>query len=152
MGGNHSICSKLLGGRKSLETIISQPNFSIINNMIPPSKWLSKMDHGKAISNTFQRPVFLLPESLGLGAFEGNQRIKNNATHHWFKKICFSSHMQLNLEVGAQGLLLTLKPGPPVYQENLICFGTVTVQQILVKSLLEKGWSNNRSFTSISGA
>ncbi|KNZ50328.1 hypothetical protein VP01_448g9 [Puccinia sorghi] len=33
---------------------------SRINNKIPPSKWLSKMDHRQAIANTFQMPVFFL--------------------------------------------------------------------------------------------
>ncbi|KNZ49820.1 uncharacterized protein VP01_475g3 [Puccinia sorghi] len=57
---------QLAKGETMVKTIISQLQVSRINNKIPPSKWLSKMDHGKAISNTFQRPVVFLPveESL----------------------------------------------------------------------------------------
>ncbi|KNZ54382.1 hypothetical protein VP01_2961g2 [Puccinia sorghi] len=60
----------LLGGETLVRNSISQLKVSRINNKIPPFKWLSKMGHGKAIANTFQRPVFFLSleESLSLSA------------------------------------------------------------------------------------
>ncbi|KNZ62640.1 uncharacterized protein VP01_1243g4 [Puccinia sorghi] len=105
MGDKLSISSKLFRGETKPRTLISQLKVSRMNEKIPPSKWLSKMDHKQAISNTFQRPVVFLsvedslsfiptttaletkektgyhffnacqPKSLCLGALEGNQQI-----------------------------------------------------------------------------
>ncbi|KNZ60837.1 hypothetical protein VP01_1493g1 [Puccinia sorghi] len=125
-------CNSGPGPRRGLLfTPLSAPErglkVSRINNKIPPLKWLRKMDHEQA---TLQRPVFFhsaeesfsfIPtttaKSLGLGALEGNQRIKTNPTCHWINKIGFSSHTWL--EVIAQGLLFNFQSGPPVNQVNL---------------------------------
>jgi len=52
--------SKTLGGESTFKTIITHLKVTKINDKIPASKWLSKMDHGQAIANTFHRPVVFL--------------------------------------------------------------------------------------------
>jgi len=52
--------SKTLGRESTVKTIITHLKVTKINNKIPASKWLSKMDHGQAIANTFHRPVVFL--------------------------------------------------------------------------------------------
>ena len=52
--------SKILGRESIVKTIITHLKVTKINDKIPASKWLSKMDHGQAIANTFHRPVVFL--------------------------------------------------------------------------------------------
>jgi len=57
---NVAYYSKTLGGESTVKTIITHLKVTKINDKIPASKWLSKMDHGQAIANTFHRPVLFL--------------------------------------------------------------------------------------------
>ncbi|KNZ45032.1 uncharacterized protein VP01_8558g1, partial [Puccinia sorghi] len=65
MGDNLSIYSRLLGGEKAVKTIISQ---------------LNKMDHRKAIANTFQRPVVYLSVKESLSFIPTTTSVNGN---HW---------------------------------------------------------------------
>jgi len=70
-------CFSLLGG---ISHLYSHHNL----------RWRWKITQGSHTLNARQR------KSLGLGAFEGNKRIKNtHPTRHWIHQICLSSHTGL---------------------------------------------------------
>ncbi|KNZ64245.1 uncharacterized protein VP01_1050g9 [Puccinia sorghi] len=60
-GTNSVSTQSYLEAKKMSKNHISQLKVSRINIKIPPLKWLRKMDQGKAIANTFQKPVWVLP-------------------------------------------------------------------------------------------
>ncbi|KNZ50265.1 hypothetical protein VP01_4517g1 [Puccinia sorghi] len=57
-------------GRKKNVVICGPP--VVVDNNIPPLEWLSMMDHGQAITNTFQRPVFFLSVEESLSFIHTN--------------------------------------------------------------------------------
>ncbi|KNZ46450.1 uncharacterized protein VP01_724g4 [Puccinia sorghi] len=105
-----------------VKTIISHLKFSRIKNNLPPLRWLSKMYHGQAIANTFQRVVFpSVEESLSFFPTTTAVKDKNSKLDPIYFMHINRNHWVLALLKATGGS----KPIPPCHFFYPFCFQNV---------------------------
>jgi hypothetical protein len=63
---NRRVYSRLMGGKAGFNSMINAVEVESKLTSISESQWLSKMDHGQLIANTYQRPIFFYSVNEGI--------------------------------------------------------------------------------------